>query len=255
MTDTSDLDRIEEGRFTEGQVLMPFYIICDVSGSMGTNNAIGDLNGALRDLVADICNNPVAADIAMLSIISFSDSGKVEVPLSRPEDISVPTLRPLGGTSFAAGLETYHTAFEADRARLKSAGSKVYRPCVFFLSDGYPNSGDDYKGTFQRLLAWDSTSNTGNKAFPYVVSYGFGDAASQPQHIQALAYPDFGPKRGQWFLSRSNDIHSMLKSIIDAIGKTVLSSGLSAAAGNPQIITIQPAKESDMQFGEAGDFC
>lgn len=34
MTDMEDQERIPEGNYTEGQVLMPFYIVCDVSGSM-----------------------------------------------------------------------------------------------------------------------------------------------------------------------------------------------------------------------------
>lgn len=254
MTDHPHDDRIQEQSFVQGQVLMPFYIICDVSGSMSWNNAIGELNTALRELVQDICKSPVTADLTMLSVISFNDAAKVVQPLARPEQISLPTLTAGGGTSFSAALETYHHTFEADRAKLKAAGSKVYRPCVFFLTDGYPNPGDPYQETFRKLLSWDETTSSGNKAFPYVVSYGFAEAASQPQHVQALAYPDFGKKRGRWFLSTSSDVHALLESIMRAIGQTVISSGNTAAAGMPQIVTVEPDKDSNMQFGDAGDF-
>lgn len=254
MTDHPHDDGMQEQSFAQGQVLMPFYVICDVSGSMSFNNAIGELNTALRELVADICKSPVTADLTMLSVISFNDSAHVAQPLARPDQVNLPTLTAGGGTSFAAALEKYHRTFEADRAKLKAAGSMVYRPCVFFLTDGYPNPGDPYQETFGRLLSWDPTTKTGNKAFPYVVSYGFADAASQPQHVQALAYPDFGEKRGRWFLSRSSDVHALLQSIMGAIGKTVISSGDSIPAGMPQIVTVEPDKDSNMQFGDAGDF-
>lgn len=244
--------RVEQN-FSQGQVLMPFYIICDVSGSM-SGTPINELNAALRTLVDDILQNPVAADVAMLSVISFADTGVVEVPLSRPEDVTMPTLTPRGSTSFAAALETYHSAFERDRQELKAAGSWVYRPCIFFLTDGYPNPGDPYPETFQRLLAWDPNTEVGNAAFPYVVSYGFGDAVHQPEHVKAMAYPNFGPKRGQWFVSASTNVHALLESIMGSIGKTVISSGLSVPTGQPRIVNEPPVDTSQMQFGEAGDY-
>ena len=232
-----------------GQLIMPFYIICDVSSSM--THDMADLNKALADLVSDIMRNPVVDDLTMLSVITFGSSAHTVVPLNAPSEIALPTLTAGGGTNYGAAFREYHRAFEVDRARLKAQGKKVYRPCVFFLSDGAPGD-SDYKQTFRSLFAYDPETKQGNKAFPYVVSFGFRDA---PQRVmEELAYPDFGKAKGRWFLSRTNKIGELLKSMTSAIGNTVLSSGASASAGLPQIIPPTPPAGQDMQFGEAGDF-
>ncbi|HTJ71250.1 MAG TPA: hypothetical protein VL551_27150 [Actinospica sp.] len=232
-----------------GQLVMPFYIICDVSSSMSGD--MGDLNKALNDLVNDIMRSPVVDDLVMLSVITFGSTAQTVVKLASPSSITLPTLTSGGGTVYGAAFREYDRAFTADRARLKAEGKKVYRPCVFFLSDGAP--GDrDYKQTFRSLFAYDPETRQGNKAFPYVVSFGFRDAPEQV--MKDVAYPDFGKSRGRWFLSRSNRIGELLKSMTDSIGNTVLSSGNSAGAGMPQIIPPTVPAGQDMQFGDAGDF-
>lgn len=249
MTEIPDEERTREGSYQEGQVLMPFYIICDISGSMSSD--IGSLNTALKDLVTDISTNPVAADLAMLSVITFDDYGKVVVPLSRPEDITVPTITIGGGTSFSEAFKTYHTTFEQDRARLKAAGSRVFRPCIFFLTDGEPWQSDPYKETFKQLLACNPQDGSGNRAYPYVVAYGFRDATEAV--MSTLAYPNFGEKRGQWFLSRTGDVNQLLKSISKSIAQTVISSGLTVPTGQPQILAVAPDVSAGMKGGFAVD--
>jgi uncharacterized protein YegL len=233
----------------EGQIIMPFYIICDVSGSMYGDMA--DLNAALVGLTNDITANPVVDDLTMLSVITFQSSAQTVVPLSQPSQINLPTLNAGGGTNYGAAFREYHRAFEADRARLNGEGKKVYRPCVFFLSDGAPGD-SDYLHTFRSLLSYDPETKQGNKAFPYVVTFGFRDA---PERVmQQLAYPDFGRSKGRWFVARTNKIGELLKSMTSAIGNTVISSGQSASAGQPQIVPPTVSQSQGMQFGEAGDF-
>ncbi|MEV6851588.1 VWA domain-containing protein [Actinoplanes sp. NPDC051411] len=241
-------DHIPAVDHVEGQLIMPFYIICDVSGSMYGD--MKDLNAALNQLRSDIMSDPVVNDLTMLSVITFQSSAQTVVPLGAPSEINLPALSAGGGTNYGAAFREYHRAFEADRARLKAEGKKVYRPCVFFLSDGAP--GDrDYLQTFRSLLAYDPQAKTGNKAFPYVVTFGFRDA---PQEVmQQLAYPDFGGTRGRWFVSRSSNVGELLKSMTAAIGNTVISSGQSASTGNAMIVKPAMEDSSNTQFGEAGD--
>jgi hypothetical protein len=233
----------------EGQLIMPFYIICDVSGSMHAD--MDHLHKALADLVADIMSNPVVDDLTMLSIITFESIARTIAPLNPPSTITLPTFIAGGGTNYGAAFREYHRAFETDRARLKAEGKKVYRPCVFFLSDGAP-ADSDYKQTFDSLLAYDPVTRQGNKAYPYVISFGFRDA---PEHvIRNLAYPDFGRAKGRWFLARTSRVDELLESVTSAIGNTVISSGVSASAGMPQIMPPTLPQDQGFQFGEAGDF-
>lgn len=247
MSDTAE--SVASVSTVEGQLIMPFYIVCDVSSSM--HGDIADLNAALAQLRADIMSSPVVDDLTMLSVITFQSSAQTVVPLDSPSAVTLPQLHAGGGTNYGAAFREYHRAFEADRARLKADGKKVYRPCVFFLTDGAP--GDrDYLQTFRSLLAYDPESKQGNKAFPYVVTFGFRDA---PERVmQELAYPDFGSSKGRWFVARTNKVGELLKSMTAAIGNTVISSGMSAGQGAPQIVPPTVAPTTDVQFGEAGDY-
>lgn len=232
----------------DGQLIMPFYIICDVSGSMSGD--IAALNAALAQLRTDIMSSPVVDDLTMLSVITFQSTAQTVVRLAPPSEVVLPTLAAHGGTNYGAAFREYHRVFEEDRKRLKADGKQVYRPCVFFLTDGGPGD-SDYLQTFRSLLAYDPETRQGNKAFPYLVSFGFRDAPEQV--MRQLAYPDFGKARGRWFVARSGDIGELLKSMTSAIGNTVISSGVSAGQGAPQIVPPTVPAGQGMQFGEAGD--
>jgi uncharacterized protein YegL len=187
----------------------------------------------------------------MLSVIAFGGSARTVVPLAPPSEVVLPTLTMINGTTFGSAFKEYHRAFEADRTRLKAEGKMVYRPCVFFLTDGEPGDKMDYLQTFRSLLTYDPETKQGNKAFPYIVTFGFREATEKV--MKELAYPDFGPSRGKWFLAHSNNVGELLRSMTNAIGNTVVSSGKSAAAGTPQIVPPEAPPQAGMQFGDAGD--
>jgi hypothetical protein len=241
-------EEIRETAVTDGQVIMPFYLIADVSGSM--QGDVQELSIAIDDLIQTIRKDPVVDDLVMLSIITFNHSAQTLVPLGSPSELNPPIIQAGGGTNYGAAFHEYHRVFEQDRAALKGRGLKVYRPCVFFLTDGAP--GDrDYAGTFRSLFAYDPATKTGNRAFPYFVPFGFRDA---PEDVmRRLAYPDFGSIRGRWFLSRSSKVGEVLKAMAEVLGRTVISSGQSASQGVPQIVPPTPPAGMNAQFGEAGD--
>ena len=234
----------------EGQIIMPFYVICDVSGSMYAD--MDELNSSLQTLRNDIMANPVVDDLTMLSVITFHSTAQTVVPLAAPSEVHLPKLVVGGATNYGSAFREFSRAFEADRARLKAEGKKVYRPCVFFLSDGAPTD-SDYMNTFRSVIAYDPVTKTGNRAFPYIVSFGFRDATEAV--MSKIAYPDFGDSKGRWFLSRTNKIGELLKSMTSTIGNTIVSSGMSGANGKQQLIPPpNPPAASNMQFGDAGDF-
>jgi von Willebrand factor type A domain len=248
MTD-SDSEVVREDRVLEGQVIMPFYLIADVSGSMRQDER--ELNEALADLIRAIMKDPVVDDLVMLSVITFNHAAQTVVPLSSPSEITPPVLRPSGGTSYEAAFREYDRAFAQDRAALKARGNQVYRPCVFFLTDGAPADRATYLETFRSLFAYDPESGTGNRAFPYFVPFGFRDASAHV--ISTLAYPDFGTTKSRWYLSASSNVGEVLHTIADVLGRSVVGSGLSASAGRPMIVPPEPPAGSGVQFGDAGD--
>lgn len=242
-------EEVRETAAIDGQVIMPFYLIIDISGSMTGDEQ--NLTAAIDDLIQAIRKDPVVDDLVMLSIITFNHIAQTVVPLGSPSGVTAPPIRAGGGTSYGEAFREYHQAFEQDRARLKGQGMKVYRPCVFFLTDGAPGDSDWYQ-TFKSLFSYDPTAKSGNRAFPYFVPYGFRDA---PEHVmRQLAYPNFGPTKGRWFLSKTNNAGEVLKAMAEVLGNTAISSGLSAERGVPQIVPPTPVAGSNAQFGEAEDW-
>jgi uncharacterized protein YegL len=222
----------------DGQIVMPFYIICDVSGSMWVD--IPALNAGIAQLQRDIMQDPVVDDLAMLSIITFADTARTVVPLSFPTEIQLPTLASGGLTNFGPAFREFHRAFEADRVRLKGGGKRVFRPCVFFLTDGEPTDGD-YEQEFAALLGYDPSRRQGNAAYPYVTAFGFREATAET--MATITYPNFGDKRGRYFLAHQGaKVSDLLKVVAGAIASSVVGSAQSIGGGVPQY--LPPANDA-----------
>ncbi len=215
-------------------LVMPFYLVCDTSGSMSPY--MGDLNKAVAELIAHITADPVVDGMVMLSVISFGTDAGVDIPLGYASEISSKPLPMRGGTNFAVALRKYGEAVAADYKRLKANGSKFFRPCVFFLTDGQP--GDAWEQAFNEVIRYDPENKVGNKMYPTIVAYGFGQADEGV--LRKLAYPNFGPdaKKGKAFIAQSTDIPALLKSIADAIGSSVVSSGQSGVGGGTPLTVV-----------------
>jgi uncharacterized protein YegL len=214
----------------EGQVVMPFYLICDVSGSMWVD--IPALNAGIAQLQQEIMRDPVVDDLTMLSVITFADTASTVVPLSFPTEIQLPKLDSGGLTNYGPAFREFHRAFEADRARLKAEGRRVFRPCVFFLTDGEPTDGD-YAQVFTSLLGYDPATKQGNRAYPYVTAFGFREATAQT--MATITYPTFGDKRGRYFLAQDGaSVSGLLAVVAGAIATSVVGSANSVGNGAPQ---------------------
>ncbi|HVY09524.1 MAG TPA: VWA domain-containing protein [Mycobacteriales bacterium] len=214
---------VERTNVELGQLLMLFYILCDVSGSMTPD--IAALNKALERLLLAVRNEPVVDDVAQIGVASFSDTAKMVIPLDHPSRITMRNLQIEGGTNYGASFEFIAKQIENDIADLKRQGYKVYRPCVFFLTDGEPQDGDWHQ-TFTRALTYDKATGTGMKSHPIFVPFGFRDAREDV--IRQLAYP---PEKSKWFFARTHGIEEALDGILDVIMKTVMTGGLSAHLG------------------------
>ena len=222
----------------DGQVVMPFYLICDVSGSMWVDIPV--LNAGIAALRHQIMQDPVVDDLAMLSIITFADTARTVVPLSFPTQVKVPELTSGGLTNYGPAFREFHRAFEADRVRLKSEGKKVFRPCVFFLTDGEPTDGD-YEQVFASLLGYDPVTKQGNAAYPYVTAFGLREATAET--MATIAYPNFGAKPGRYFLARQGvSVSDLLKQVAGVIATSVVGSAQSAGLGTPQY--VPPANDA-----------
>jgi uncharacterized protein YegL len=71
----------ERSGVEQGQLVMPFYLICDVSYSMSQD--MGSLNDGVRRLRRAIVAEPVVDDVAQVCVMSFSDTARIVMPMGR----------------------------------------------------------------------------------------------------------------------------------------------------------------------------
>lgn len=147
--------------------ILPFYLLCDESGSM-IGESVDAINDALPALHHEISTNPTVADKTRFCLIGFSDTATVLQPLVDLSDIDeVPALAAGGLTSFGDAFRTLHRCIDTDVAALKAQGHEVYRPVVFFMSDGIPTDAD-WEQPYEEL--------TRSRFCPKIIAFGVGDA-------------------------------------------------------------------------------
>lgn len=227
----------------QGQLVMPFYLICDVSFSM--YREMSALNEGIRRLRRAIVAEPAVDDIAQVCIISFSDSAKVVVPMGPLSESDIPELNAENATNYGNAFRALAQAIEQDSTKLKRQGYKVYRPCAFFLTDGLPTD-EDWRNTFANTLTYDRQTGKGMKAYPIFVPFGFRDAHEDV--IRQLAYP---PDRSKWYYARSVSVDDVLKETLHIIMGTVITSGQTAMIGRPATIHYKPGPSSRIAHGDS----
>jgi uncharacterized protein YegL len=164
------------------QQVLPFYLVCDESGSM-SGAPVQAINDSLPKLHAEIGSNPVVADKTRFCLIGFGSDAQVLLPLSDLSTVSsIPGLGGGGGTNYGKAFELLYNTIDSDVTQLKASGNQVYRPAVFFLSDG--QSGDSWSAAYQRL------TDPNWPLHPNILAFGFGsvDASTLQQVATVRAF-------------------------------------------------------------------
>ena len=230
----------------EGQMVMPFYLVCDVSYSMAYDMAA--LNDGVQRLHEAIAAEPLVDDVAHIAVMTFSDTAKVIMPLSQMSETPVPTLSVEGGTNYGAAFHELARVIPVDATTLKAQGYRVFRPCAFFLTDGEPLD-TDYWETFKSNLTYNGVTGVGMKQYPVFIPFGFREAPEDV--LRKLAYP---PEKGRWYHIKNDDIGQVIKLIVDVIMKTVVSSGQSSSTGKPTLVHAPVPAAPGVTQGDAEDW-
>ena len=231
----------ERAAAEEGQIVMPFYLLCDVSASM--TNDMPALNEGIRRLRRAIVAQPQVDDVAQIGIIEFSCTARVVLPLSQMSEEQMPTLRAQATTDYGAAFRLLAQTIQQDIARLKAQRLRVYRPCAYFLTDGLPTD-SSWLQTFASTLTYDRATGTGMTGHPLFIPFGFRAASADV--LNKLAYP---PDKGQWYHAKTHNIEEALTGILNMIMTSVISSGLSVPAGSPTTALPTPSLDSGIESG------
>jgi uncharacterized protein YegL len=188
---------------------------------------IDAINQSLPDLHAEIGSNPAVADKTRFSMIGFSDHADVILPLSDLSTLTaMPKLSSSGGTNYQAAFDVVKQAIDNDVRNLKQAGNVVYRPAVFFLSDGHPNR-DNWQASHQALTDpnWSSRPN--------ILAFGFGAADEgiirQVATVRAfIANGSVGPAEALREFAQS-----LIRSIVNSVTPSAANPGGGATLSMP----------------------
>lgn len=235
-----------EGPAEVGEVgiAVPGFIVLDVSWSMA-----GDLDraaAALERFRSKLRQNGMTSSNAYLGIVTFADAARTDLQLTLVADPSVemPPIAPRGnGTNFHAAFTEVLAAYRAGLPRLTTMvdGRKrqVFRPSVFFVSDGEHNTGGDWRAPLAELRSrsWK----------PNVFAFGYRDA--DPATIRAIADEGLA-----YFAKQGEDPDTMFEKILEVILRSMVSATVTAngLAANPAAPTTVPAVDPSTDPATAG---
>jgi uncharacterized protein YegL len=180
--------------------VFPVFLLVDVSASMA-GGPIEALNQALPALQAEMRSNPLVGEIARVALVTFSDDARVQIPLADLAYTQLPEVLVEGGTNFAAAFRGLRQAIDQGMASLPK-GTPVYRPVVFFMSDGEHNASEDWSGALGQI------QDAGWKWRPEVVSFGFGEANGDAMRRTATRYA---------FMAKDHDPVVQVREIMNAL--------------------------------------
>jgi len=197
-----------------GNAVLPFYILCDESASMDANDGINAINRGLPELHATIAGDPLVSDKCRIGLITFSDTAEELLPLSNLSDVqAMPGCAAKGMTNYGEAFNLLRVVISRDIANLKSQGMQVYRPAVFFITDGEPT--DDWEANYRAL-----TDKAGNKQAPNIIA--FGVAGANPSVIGKIG------TTAAFIANPGTEPGNALKEILKSLTNTILNSSSSS---------------------------
>jgi uncharacterized protein YegL len=222
---------------TEQGKLLPFYLVADVSVSMG-GSRLDAVNNIMPAVVDALAETPILADKVRFGLLDFGSDAQVRLPLCDPldENVTLPDLSVRGATSYAAAFRLLRAEIESNVSQLKADGFAVHRPAVFFLSDGEPTDPEgEWRQAFRELTEYDRQAGHGFPLYPNFVPCGV--ASANPRTMQQLIHPAQGPKQMQMYLmDRGEDAAKAITLIAEILISSMIKSGESMAQGNSGLI-------------------
>ena len=207
---------------TAGNAVLPFYILCDESGSMDANGGIDAVNNGLPELHAAIAGDPLVSDKCRIGLITFSDIAEELLPLSNLSDVqAMPGCAAKGMTNYGEAFNLLRVVIARDIANMKSQGIQVYRPAVFFITDGDPT--DDWEANHRAL-----TDKNINPQAPHIVA--FGVAGANPAVIGKIG------TKAAFIANQGVDPGNALKEILKSLTNTIVNS---SSSSSPTLIVQQ----------------
>lgn len=141
-------------------------LLVDVSGSM-SGEPIAELERGFKTFVEDVQNDPLARKRAEVAVVTFGSEASLLVPFQEARDLSPVGFKISGSTNMADGIQLALDELEARKSEYKAEHLEYFRPWLFLLTDGSPDSGG-----FDAALARLNAAESGKKVTVFAVGVG-----------------------------------------------------------------------------------
>lgn len=208
--------------------VLPVYVVADESASM--TPVVDELNAGLTALHRALLRQPMAAAKVRFSLLGFSDTVEVRLALAdlRTES-ALPVLSTRGATSYGAAFQALLEGIPEDVGTLKEQGYAVFRPAVFFLTDGQPTDEPDWRETYRQLVNPET-----NRAAPNIIACGVGEAKARTV-LDIATRPEFA-----FVATPGTELGLAIAEFGVALTRSIVASAVSAVAGKTELVVERP---------------
>ncbi|WP_073264689.1 vWA domain-containing protein [Cryptosporangium aurantiacum] len=209
--------------------LWPVYVVADESDSMSPY--LDQLNDGLDSIRQRLGGQPMAAAKVRFSVLGFATDATLRSHLvDLRSAVEFAPLRTGGATEYGEAFRLLADQIPRDVARLKSEGYRVYRPAVFFLSDGNPTDEPGWSPVRDRLVDRMLTP-----AAPNIIAFGIG--AVDGDVIRRVAtQPTFA-----FVSTEPAQIGAAIQEFFSSLLRSLVAS-TSAPADAPQELIVEPPR-------------
>lgn len=137
-------------------------LVLDLSWSMH-GKPIEELNNGLQEFHADIASNSTTANRLEVALVTFADKPTVVQKPALIANFSIPKFVAGGTTAMVDGVREAITLVDNRKKWYKSTGQPHQRPWIILITDGSPNSNQDYVA-----LASEIEKSTKEKSFVFL---------------------------------------------------------------------------------------
>ena len=182
-------------------------------------------------LFGNLALEPLVAERVRITVAGFSDDVIEYMHLEDLRgDVAIPKPSSRGSTSYAAAFGYLRLRVSQDVSSLKELGHQVYRPIAFFITDGYPNPGDNWRAALKTLLREDE--------YPRIVAFGL--PGSSLELLRMIAYrPELA-----FVGDETLNLATVLRRFFEDLTASIVQSTMAAIDGKPDLIVPLPSGEA-----------